>query len=162
MFNQQKRNMQSEEFQSHSLTSIGQGDGVYISTYGCQMNENDSERMMSLLEMMNFRAVTSPDQASLIIINSCSIREKPVHKVHSEVGRYRKLKDRNPNLNIGIGGCVAQQEKDRLMKDIPLIDFVFGTDAIDQLPDIVARVNRGQKVNSTRFEHSQPYHIETL
>src|ERR1043165_5427685 len=96
-----------------SLTQIGQGDGVYISTYGCQMNENDSERMMSLLEMMNFRPVTSPDQASLIIINSCSIREKPVHKVHSEVGKYRKMKDANPKLRIGVAGCVAQQEKEQ-------------------------------------------------
>src|ERR1700755_1948255 len=107
--------MQSEtQFSPISLTQIGQGDGVYISTYGCQMNENDSERMMSLLEMMNFRAVTSPDQASLIIINSCSIREKPVHKVHSEVGRYRKMKAANPKLKIGVTGCVAQQEKERL------------------------------------------------
>ena len=62
--------------QFHSLTQIGQGDGVYISTYGCQMNENDSERMMSILEMMNFRSVASPDQAALIIINSCSIHRR--------------------------------------------------------------------------------------
>ncbi len=101
-----------------SLAPIGGGDGVYISTYGCQMNENDSERMMTLLEMMNFRPVTSPDQASLIIINSCSIREKPVHKVHSEVGRYRKLKALNPKLKIGVAGCVAAQEKDKLREDI--------------------------------------------
>lgn len=145
-----------------SLTQIGQGDGVYISTYGCQMNENDSERMMTLLEMMNFRAVTSPDQASLIIINSCSIREKPVHKVHSEVGRYRKLKELNPKLKIGVAGCVAQQEKDNLKTDIPLIDFVLGTDAIDRLPEVIAKVREGQPVISARFEHQQPYHIETL
>lgn len=155
--------MQSQDItQFHSLTQIGQGDGVYISTYGCQMNENDSERMMSLLEMMNFRAVTSPDQASLIIINSCSIREKPVHKVHSEVGRYRKMKEANPRLKIGVTGCVAQQEKEKLKADIPLLDFVLGTDAIDRLPEIVARVRDGQSAVSARFEHQQPYHIETL
>jgi tRNA-2-methylthio-N6-dimethylallyladenosine synthase len=147
---------------SFSLDQIGQGDGVYISTYGCQMNENDSERMMTLLEMMNFRSVTSPDQASIIIINSCSIREKPVHKVHSEVGRYRKMKALNPNLKIGVAGCVASQEKDQLKTDIPLIDFVVGTDAIDKLPQIIADVRRGQSVISARFEHSQPYHIETM
>ncbi len=145
-----------------SLSQIGQGDGVYISTYGCQMNENDSERMMSLLEMMDFRAVTTPEQADLIIINSCSIREKPVHKVHSEVGRYRKLKDANPKLKIGVAGCVAQQEKDNLRKDIPLIDFVLGTDAIDQLPEVIVRVRQNQKVVQARFEHQQPYHIETM
>jgi tRNA-2-methylthio-N6-dimethylallyladenosine synthase len=146
-----------------SLNEIGRGDGVYISTYGCQMNVNDSERMLALLEMMNFRAVPTPEEASLIIINSCSIREKPVHKVHSEIGRYRKLKDANPLIRIGVGGCVAQQEKEKLLKDIPLLDFVFGTDSIDHLPEIVARARQGEKgVNSTRFEHSQPYHIETM
>lgn len=155
--------MQSSTLNSPiSLNHIGQGDGVYISTYGCQMNENDSERMMTLLEMMNFRPVTSPDQASLIIINSCSIREKPVHKVHSEVGRYRKLKNANPKLRIGVAGCVAQQEKANLKVDIPLIDFVLGTDAIDQLPEVVARVREGMPVVAARFEHQQPYHIETL
>jgi len=144
------------------LTDIGRGDGVYISTYGCQMNVNDSERMLTLLEMMNFRSVPSPEDAELIIINSCSIREKPVHKVHSEVGKYRKLKNIRPHLKIGVSGCVAQQEKQKLLKDIPLLDFVFGTDAIDQLPEIVARARKSEKVNSTRFEHAQPYHIETL
>lgn len=155
--------MQSDSLPNPFIpTAIGQGDGVYISTYGCQMNENDSERMMSLLEMMNFRPVTSPDQASLIIINSCSIREKPVHKVHSEVGRYRKLKLENPGLKIGVAGCVAAQEKEKLKLDIPLIDFVLGTDAIDRLPEVVAKVRQGQSIVSARFEHTQPYHIETM
>ena len=146
----------------YALSQIGQGDGVYISTYGCQMNENDSERMMTLLEMMNFRSVVSPEHASLIIINSCSIREKPVHKVHSEVGRYRKLKILNPKLRIGVAGCVASQQKEKLRGDIPLIDFVLGTDAIDRLPEVVAKVREGHPVVAARFEHQQPYHVETL
>lgn len=137
--------------------------GVYITTYGCQMNVNDTERMYSLLEMQDYQPVESPDQASLIIINSCSVREKPVHKVHSEVGRYRKLKTKNPNLRIGVGGCVAQQEKAKLLQDIPLLDFVFGTDAIDQLPVIVADVERkNEKINSTKFTHNQAYQVETM
>jgi tRNA-2-methylthio-N6-dimethylallyladenosine synthase len=136
---------------------------VYVSTYGCQMNVNDSERMYSLLEMANFTPVSSPDQASLIIINSCSVREKPVHKVFSEVGTYRKLKAKNPNLKIGVGGCVGQQEKEKLMKDQPMIDFVFGTDSIDQLPSLVARSLEGEKkIVSAKFEHRAPYHVETL
>ena len=94
---------------------IGQGRGVYISTYGCQMKVNDTERMYSLLEMANFSVVAEPEAAAVIIINACSIREKPVHKVYSEVGRYRKLKDKNPHLKIGVGGCVGQQEKDVLV-----------------------------------------------
>jgi tRNA-2-methylthio-N6-dimethylallyladenosine synthase len=137
--------------------------GVFISTYGCQMNVNDTERMYSLLEMANYAPVASPEQAELIIINSCSVREKPVHKVSSEVGRYREMKRKNPKLRIGVGGCVAQQEKNNLVDKNPLIDFVFGTDNIDQLPDIVARSLGGErKVVSAKFEHAKPYQVETL
>ena len=121
--------------QSHTLPE-GRG-GVYISTYGCQMNVNDTERMYSLLEMMNYTPVNAPEDASLIIINSCSVREKPVHKVHSEVGTYRKLKERRPQLKIGVAGCVSQQEKGKLFKDVPLIDFVIGPDNIDKLPSVI-------------------------
>lgn len=126
------------------------------------MNVNDTERMYSLLEMANYTPVASPEQAELIIINSCSVREKPVHKVSSEVGRYRKLKKKNPNLKIGVGGCVAQQEKNNLVDKNPLIDFVFGTDAIDQLPEILAQTALGDRPVSARFEHGKPYQIETL
>ncbi len=150
--------------------------GVYISTYGCQMNVNDTERMYSLLEMINFTPVDSPEKAQLIIVNSCSIREKPVHKVYSEVGIYRKLKEQKPELLIGIGGCVGQQEKEKLIRNQPLIDFVFGTDAIDELPQLVSRslakvaskgagfrqLRRDEKEVLTGFHHRAPYHVETL
>ncbi|MCC2679036.1 MAG: hypothetical protein K0R29_1612, partial [Pseudobdellovibrio sp.] len=142
---------------------VGQGRGVFISTYGCQMNVNDTERMYSLLEMSNFAIVDKPEEASLIIINACSIREKPVHKVYSEVGRYQKLKAKNPDLKIGVGGCVGQQEKEKLIKNQPIIDFVFGTDNIDQLPNLVSQTFAGEKkVVNAKFEHKSPYHIETL
>ncbi len=142
---------------------LGRGRGVYISTYGCQMNTNDTERMMALLEMVNFVPVESPEKASLIIINSCSVREKPVHKVRSEVGIYKEWKLKNPDLRIGVGGCVAQQEKAKLLKDIPVLDFAFGTDAIDQLPEIVARAYESkEKIVSARFENDKPYSIETM
>jgi tRNA-2-methylthio-N6-dimethylallyladenosine synthase len=142
--------------------------GFYISTYGCQMNVNDTDRMAMLLEMSNFEAVKTPEEADLIIINSCSIREKPVHKVYSEVGTYRKLKEQNPQLRIGVGGCVGQQEKEKLIKNQPMIDFVFGTDTIDQLPQILAELEESQalskksKVVRTQFTHRAPYHVETL
>ncbi len=152
--------------------------GLFMSTYGCQMNENDSERMVSLLEFMNYVEVKSPEQASLIIINSCSVREKPVHKVQSEVGRYRKLKLKNPNLKIGVAGCVAQQEKDRLLKDLPLLDFVMGPDNIDSLPKIIQDLEEVKqreakdledenslnqiRIHAAKFKHQDPYHVETL
>ncbi len=144
-------------------TSVQMSRGVYISTYGCQMNVNDTERMHTLLEMQNFVAVDSPEKADLIIINSCSVREKPVHKVYSEVGTFRKLKDKKPHLKIGVGGCVGQQEKDNLIKTQPMIDFVFGTDQIDSLPQLLSRVFDGErKLVNAKFEHRAPYNIETL
>ena len=139
------------------------GKSVYISTYGCQMNVHDTERMYSLLEMINYAPAVSADQAQLIIINSCSVREKPVHKVRSEVGRYHRLKQKNPHLKIGVAGCVAQQEKKKLLKQTPLIDFVFGPDNIDDLPDMVSRLEKGESsITETRFHRSRPYHIQTL
>lgn len=156
--------METADFsKNYDHSDIGHGKGVYISTYGCQMNVNDTERMYSLLEMANFTPVATPDQAELLIINSCSVREKPVHKVYSEVGTYRKLKEKNPNIKIGVGGCVGQQEKDQLMKTSPMIDFVFGTDTIDQLPSLVLKAFQGEKkLVNAKFEHRAPYHIETL
>jgi tRNA-2-methylthio-N6-dimethylallyladenosine synthase len=155
---------------SYTNQDIGNGRGVYISTYGCQMNVNDSDRMYSLLEMANFTPVDTPQEASVIIINSCSIREKPVHKVYSEVGKYKKLKDLNPKLKIGIGGCVGSQEKEKLIKNQPLIDFVFGTDTIDTLPEILQnlieqeskRKEERSKIIKAGFAHREPYHVETL
>lgn len=156
--------------QAGKNSDIGQGKGVYISTYGCQMNVNDTERMYSLLEMANYTPVTSADQAELIIINSCSVREKPVHKVYSEVGTYKKLKLKNPQLKIGVGGCVGSQEKEKLLVDAPLIDFVFGTDNIDNLPNLVEKTKGGTftkgerktELVDTKFRHREPYYVETL
>lgn len=145
---------------------VGGGRGVFISTYGCQMNVNDSERMYSILEMSNFSPVDSAEKAELIIINSCSVREKPVHKVYSEVGTYRDLKKKKPSLLIGVGGCVGQQEKEKLIKNQPLIDFVFGTDAIDELPQtlqtLLGRQSTKEKVVNAQFHHKEPYHVDTL
>lgn len=147
------------------------GKGVFISTYGCQMNVNDTERMYSLLEMMDYAPVPTPAEASLIIVNACSVREKPVQKVYSEVGTFRDLKKVNPGLKIGVSGCVGQQEKENLIKNQPLIDFVFGTDNIDELPSIVRRLEeapvdplfgRDTKIVEARFKHREPYHVETL
>lgn len=165
MIEKTSENMQNDLPSPLAFNSdIGKGRGVFISTYGCQMNVNDSDRMISLLEMANFRSVETPEQAAVIIINACSIREKPVHKVYSEVGTYQKLKNKNPALKIGVGGCVGQQEKEKLIKNQPLIDFVFGTDNIDTLPNLVAQVFESEKakVVNAKFEHRAPYHVETL
>lgn len=160
----EKKSLNSAEMRrAYPSQDIGRGRGVYVSTYGCQMNVNDSERMYALLEMANFTPVTTPEQASLIIINSCSVREKPVHKVYSEVGTFRKLREKNPDLKIGVGGCVGSQEKDNLVKKQPMIDFVFGTDNIDKLPEIIAKMYQTEEPTVvTQFEHRAPYYVETL
>ena len=147
--------------QKQSVKKLKETKAFFISTYGCQMNVNDTERMASLLEMSGYVPATSPNEADLIIINSCSIREKAVHKVHSEMGRYKKLKENKPTLKLGVAGCVAQQEKNRLLKTVPFLDFVLGTDAIDELPSVVSSLEN-QKVVSVRQRPRSPYHIETL
>ena len=134
----------------------------FISTYGCQMNVNDSERMSCLLEMTGWVEVPQAEMSDLILINSCSIREKPVHKVRSEVGRYKHLKSKNPFLKIGVAGCVAQQERSRLLKQLPLLDFVLGTDAIDELPDIISRLQDENQIVSVQQKTQEPYHVKTL
>ncbi len=163
---------ESQKKYTYIQSDIGKGKGVYISTYGCQMNVNDTERMYALLDMVNYTPVTTPEEASLILVNSCSIREKPVHKVYSEVGHYRKLKEKNPELRIGVGGCVGSQEKENLIKNQPIIDFVFGTDNIDELPSLVMksletdlqglRPSEKEKFVEAGFKHRAPYHVETL
>lgn len=136
---------------------------VYISTYGCQMNEHDTERMYSILEMHNFVQVPTPQDADVIIINSCSVREKPVHKVMSEIGTYRELKETKPHLRIGVGGCVGQQEGKKLLADAPLLDFVFGTDTIDLLPQMIADVlPYKSRAAYTKMDHRGPYQITTM
>ncbi|WP_038055496.1 tRNA (N6-isopentenyl adenosine(37)-C2)-methylthiotransferase MiaB [Thermodesulfobacterium hydrogeniphilum] len=99
---------------------------VYIKTFGCQMNENDTEKMYILLSD-EYEPTLNPEEADLILINTCSVREKPQHKVYSEVGRYKSLKKKNPDLIIGITGCVAQQEGENLIKKLPYVDLVLGT-----------------------------------
>jgi tRNA-2-methylthio-N6-dimethylallyladenosine synthase len=112
----------------------------YIETYGCQMNDHDTEKMAAMLEDLNMRAVSSPDQAEVIIINTCSIREKAEHKVYSALGKLRSLKADNPEMILVVSGCVAQQEKDKLLKKAGHLDVVLGTHSISQLPEIVQKM----------------------
>lgn len=116
----------------------------YIETWGCQMNDHDGERLAGLLEKQGYEAVGSSAEADLVLLNTCSIREKAVHKVHSELGRLRKEKEQRP-LMIGLTGCLAQQEEEALFKRAPQIDFVLGTMALQQLPKVIEEVQAGRK-----------------
>jgi len=118
---------------------------LFIKTYGCQMNEYDSDRMADLLKDSHELTITeTPNDAEVILINTCSIREKAQEKVFSELGRYKALKESNPNLIIGVGGCVASQEGDAIRQRAPFVDLVFGPQTLHRLPDMLeARRNSG-------------------
>ena len=150
------------EQRAKNLTPTDSSKNFFISTYGCQMNVNDSERMACLLEMAGWNSIPTAEMSDLILINSCSIREKPAHKVRSEIGRYKQLKEKKPYLKIGVAGCVAQQERAKLLKQIPLLDFVLGTDAIDQLPQVLLQLEENSKIVSAKQEPNKPYHVQTL
>ncbi|WP_224363166.1 tRNA (N6-isopentenyl adenosine(37)-C2)-methylthiotransferase MiaB [Hyalangium versicolor] len=129
----------------------------FIHTFGCQMNVNDSLRMSEVLAKLSYSPTPTPDDADLIILNTCAIREKAEDKMLSALGRYRPVKVSRGAL-IGVGGCVAQQEKDRLIKKVPYVDFVFGPDNIGKLPEIISRVEQErERVVETAFVDSEEY-----
>tara|TARA_B100000945_G_scaffold321418_1_gene335877 strand:+ start:4708 stop:6033 length:1326 start_codon:yes stop_codon:yes gene_type:complete len=110
---------------------------LYIKTHGCQMNEYDSAKMADLLqEKENFELAKSEDEADLLILNTCSIREKAQEKVFHQIGRWRKIKEEKPDLKIAIGGCVASQEGKDIIKRAPAVDIVFGPQTLHKLPEL--------------------------
>ncbi len=117
----------------------------HIRSYGCQMNAHDSEKVANLLHHAGFeRAQTEPD-ADLVVVNTCSIREKAEHRLYSDLGLLRLWKAERPGRLIGVGGCVAQQEGDALLRRFPQIDFAFGTHNVRWVPDMVAAAERGER-----------------
>ena len=110
---------------------------LFVKTHGCQMNEYDSAKMIDLLqEKEDFELAESEEQADLLILNTCSIREKAQERVFHQIGRWRKIKEKNPDLKIAIGGCVASQEGEKIIKRAPSVDIVFGPQTLHKLPDL--------------------------
>lgn len=119
----------------HAASPQQQGT-LYLRTFGCQMNEYDSQKIIKSLES-RYRLVDSPAEAQLIIINTCSVREKPEQKLYSMLGEFAELKQNNPSLIVGVGGCVAQQEGAQIIKRGTGVDFVFGTHNISLVPKLI-------------------------
>ena len=116
---------------------------VYIRTFGCQMNEYDSDKMVDVLGSHGgAQRVTNPEEADIILFNTCSVREKAQEKVFSDLGRVRQLKQQNPNLVIGVGGCVASQEGEAIVARAPYVDVVFGPQTLHRLPELIDRRRR--------------------
>lgn len=114
---------------------------LYIKTWGCQMNEYDSAKMADLLKATHgYDVAAEPEEADLILLNTCSIREKAQEKVFHQLGRWKTLKDKNPDLVIGVGGCVASQEGDHIRERAPYVDIVFGPQTLHRLPEMVKQV----------------------
>lgn len=116
----------------------------YIETYGCQMNEHDSEKMAAMLEELGLIEASSPDGAEVVVINTCSIREKAEHKLYSALGKLKPYKVKDPGMVTVVAGCVAQQEKDKLLKKVRHLDAVLGTHCISELPTVVRQVREAR------------------
>lgn len=130
---------------------------IYVDTYGCQMNEHDSQRMVSLMASEGYLPTEHPEEADLIVLNSCSVREKAEQKLRSRAGALKHLKKAKPDLVLAIGGCVAQQEGRRLMGRIPHADVIFGPDHLHRLPEFVHRVHQGERVLEADFMERARY-----
>ena len=131
---------------------------LYIKTHGCQMNEYDSARMADMLGESHSMVMTdNPEDADVILLNTCSIREKAQEKVFHELGRWKQLKNGKPDLKIGVGGCVASQEGDAIMKRAPFVDMVFGPQTLHRLPDMVNKASNAIQVVDVTFPEIEKF-----
>ena len=141
---------------------------VFIRTFGCQMNEYDSDKMLDLLHASEgMERTDNPQDADVILFNTCSVREKAQEKVFSDLGRVRDLKAKNPNLVIGVGGCVASQEGQAIIRRAPYVDVVFGPQTLHRLPNLIqARRETGRSQvdisfpEIEKFDHLPPARVE--
>lgn len=119
---------------------------LYIQTHGCQMNEYDSTKMADvLLASHRLEKITNPEEADVLLLNTCSIREKAQEKVFSELGRFRLLKEKNPHIVIGVGGCVASQEGASILERAPFVDLIFGPQTLHRLGEMLTEVKSKQR-----------------
>ncbi len=130
---------------------------LFIKTYGCQMNVYDSERMAEALGGKGYVQTDTADDADMILLNTCHIREKAAEKVYSELGRYKGLKAENPNLKIGVAGCVAQAEGEEIIRRQPLVDLVVGPQSYHRLPAMDDAVQGGAKALDTDFPEDDKF-----
>ena len=132
--------------QNNDNTATARPKKVFIKTFGCQMNEYDSDKMLDVLSDSEGMVKTDrPEDADVILFNTCSVREKAQEKVFHDLGRVRPLKALNPNLVIGVGGCVASQEGGEIVKRAPYVDVVFGPQTLHRLPSLIAERRKSGK-----------------
>lgn len=130
---------------------------LFVKTYGCQMNVYDSERMVEALGDSGYVETDTPEDADMILLNTCHIREKAAEKVYSELGRLKVLKQDNPELKIGVAGCVAQAEGAEIMRRQPAVDLVVGPQSYHRLPELETRARAGKKALDTDFPEEDKF-----
>jgi len=132
---------------------------LYIKTFGCQMNEYDSEKMADVLRASHgYELTNAPEEADVLLVNTCSIREKAQEKVFSELGRWRSWKDERPELMIGVGGCVASQEGEGITRRAPYVDLVFGPQTLHRLPQMLEEVKaKGRPIVDISFPEIEKF-----
>jgi tRNA-2-methylthio-N6-dimethylallyladenosine synthase len=130
---------------------------LFIKTYGCQMNVYDSERMAEHLGGAGYVLTDAADDADMILLNTCHIREKAAEKVYSELGRFRPLKEAKPDLKIGVAGCVAQAEGAEIMARQPMVDLVVGPQSYHRLPELERKTQSGEKALDTDFPEEDKF-----
>ncbi len=132
---------------------------LYIKTFGCQMNEYDSDKMADVLRASHgYEQTATPEDADVLLVNTCSIREKAQEKVFSELGRWRQWKEKRPELIIGVGGCVASQEGDGITRRAPFVDMVFGPQTLHRLPEMIDEVRgKGLPVVDVTFPEIEKF-----
>jgi tRNA-2-methylthio-N6-dimethylallyladenosine synthase len=136
---------------------MGEQKKLFIKTYGCQMNVYDSERMAEALAPQGYVATDRADEADLILLNTCHIREKAAEKVYSELGRLKPLKALNPDLRIGVTGCVAQAEGAEILRRQPAVDLVVGPQSYHRLPELEAQARSGIPALDTDFPEEDKF-----
>jgi tRNA-2-methylthio-N6-dimethylallyladenosine synthase len=142
---------------------MSEGQKVYIKSFGCQMNVYDSNRMADTLAPEGFAETTTPDDADLVILNTCHIREKAADKVYSEIGRIRLIKQAaelgGRRVVVAVAGCVAQAEGAEILRRASSVDIVVGPQSYHRLPALLARVGRGEKVVDTEFPVEDKFNV---
>jgi tRNA-2-methylthio-N6-dimethylallyladenosine synthase len=125
---------------------------IYIETFGCQMNQHDSDRIIGLMAAEGYAQTEKPDDADLIVVNSCSVRDKAEQKLRTAAGQMKKFKRKRPDTIIALGGCVAQQEGQNLLERVQHVDLVFGPDHLFRLPDLITKIRNDRvRLNETVF-----------
>lgn len=130
---------------------------IFVKTYGCQMNVYDSERMVSAMKPSGYVETKFAEDADLILLNTCHIREKAAEKIYSELGRMKSLKANKPDLKIGVAGCVAQAEGKEIMVRQPAVDLVVGPQSYHRLPTMMKTVNKGKRALDTEFPEEDKF-----